>query len=321
MTLLPVHSRTKRGAYRGNGFRWIAAAAVLLAAVPCGAQPVGTEEIEQPGLDPISFRGPSPTERFGEIKIQQNLGAEIPLDLPFRNENDETVTLGDYFDDKPVVLSMVYYGCPMLCTLVLNGMVNGFDGQPEDFQIGRDYTVISVSIDPTETGALATEKKANYLEGLRKEGAAEGWHFLTGDPESIETLAQVIGFRYYYDEPTKQYAHDSGVMIVTPKGKVSSYYLGIEYLPKNLRTALEVAGTDTIGEYLKQPTLLCFAYDPTKGSYGLVIMSALRLGGFLVVGAILVFWALMFLQSRRLREADTATETQTPSRAGMSGNV
>lgn len=290
---------------------------VLVLSAGAPAQQVADEEVGELEIDPISFRGPNPTERFKDINIQQNLGAKVPLDLTFRNERDEEVRLGDLFGDKPVVLSLVYYECPMLCNLVLTGMVNGFDGQPEDFQLGEDYTAISVSINPEETGALASEKKANYLDTIHIDGAADGWHYLTGDEEAIETLARAVGFRYYYDEPTGQYAHGSGIMIVTPAGTVSSYYLGIEYLPGNLRTALEVAGANSIGEYLKQPSLLCFAYDPTSGSYGLVIMSALRLGGIATVLLIVAFWFVHYLRSRRSgRSGTNGKASHTPSPAG-----
>lgn len=284
------------------------------------AQEAAPGEVKDYELDPIGFRGPNPAERFEDIKIQQNLGVDVPLDLMFRDEQDRPVRLGDYFTGKPVVLSLVYYGCPMLCTLVLNGMVSGFDGQPEDFRIGEDYTVISVSIDPSERGALAQEKKTNYLEMLTIPGAAENWHFLTGDKEQIDILAETVGFRFYYDEPTKQYAHDSGIMILTPKGKVSSYYLGIEYIPKNLRTALEIAGVETIGEYLKQPSLLCYFYDPTHGEYGLVIMSVVRLGGIGTVLAIVAFWTVHYLVALRAQKK-LEMDAQTPSPAGLSGSV
>ena len=296
------------------------ALAMCLCAPSALAQEAKPEEVGDYELDPIGFRGPNPAERFEDIKIQQNLGVQVPLDLMFRDEQDRPVRLGDYFTDKPVVLSLVYYGCPMLCTLVLNGMVSGFDGQPEDFRIGEDYTVISVSIDPSERGALAQEKKSNYLEMLTIPGAAGNWHFLTGDKEQIDILAETVGFRFYYDEPTKQYAHDSGIMILTPKGKVSSYYLGIEYIPQNLRTALEIAGVETIGEYLKQPSLLCYFYDPTHGTYGLVIMSVVRLGGISTVLGILAFWTVHYLLAIRTRKK-LEMDAQTPAPAGLSGSV
>lgn len=317
MTHVAKHNRPWRAAVAPV----LALCMAVLAGLPPGVavgQPVGDEQVEEVGIDPISFRGPNPADRFKDIKIQQNLGAQVPMDLTFRNERDEAVRLGDLFeDDRPVVLSMVYYGCPMLCNLVLNGMVASFDGQPDDFKLGSEYTVISVSIDPSETGELASEKKASYMADLHIDGAAGNWHFLTGDQENIETLAQIVGFRYYYDESSGQYAHDSGVMVLTPDGEVSSYYLGIEYMPKNLRTALEVAGTNTIGEYLQQPTLLCFAYDPTSGKYGLIIMNVLRLTGIATVLMIVAFWVVNYLRARRALLIESDTDSRTPSPAGL----
>ncbi|MCF6284058.1 MAG: SCO family protein [Candidatus Hydrogenedentes bacterium] len=299
---------------RRHAFRWVAAV-VLVSVLSCAGiaqgQQATEEQVNDFELDPIAFRGPDPKDRFKEIKIQQNLGVQIPMDLVFRNERDEEVRLGDLITDKPVVLSMVYYECPMLCTLVLNGQVAGFDGQPEDFRLGDAFTAISVSINPKERGALAQEKKDNYLADLHIENAADNWHFLTGDEEAIETLAATIGFRYYYDEPTGQYAHDSGIMIVTPKGKVSAYYLGIDYLPGNLRKALKIAGAGTIGKFLRQPSLLCYAYDPTSGTYGFVIMSALRLAGIGTVSLVVGFWVLSYAKNRR--RPGSGTQTQTSS--------
>ncbi len=310
------------GDCRGAALRLCLALVVALAS---GFSAVGQEakegDVKDYDLDPIGFRGPNPASRFEDIKIQQNLGMQVPLDLMFRDEKDQPVRLGDLFTGEPVVLSLVYYGCPMLCTLVLNGMVSGFDGQPEDFQLGKDYNVITVSIDPSEGGELATEKKSNYLGMLEQENAPEHWRFLTGDKEQIETLAEIVGFRYYYDQTTKQYAHDSGIMILTPQGKVSSYYLGIEYIPQNLRTALEIAGVETIGEYLKQPSLLCYYYDPTHGTYGLMIMSAVRLGGMATVAALLAFWIVNYIRASRARRLIMGIDAQTPTPAGLSGSV
>lgn len=309
-------------ALRGRMLRCLLGSALALcASFGATGQEVEKGEVKDYELDPIGFRGPKPASRFEDIKIQQNLGIQVPMDLMFRDEKDQPVRLGDLFTGEPVVLSLVYYGCPMLCTLVLNGMVSGFDGQPDDFQLGADYKVITVSIDPNERGDLATEKKTNYLDMLQQENAPEHWRFLTGDKEQIEALAETVGFRYYYDQPTKQYAHDSGIMILTPKGKVSSYYLGIEYIPQNLRTALEIAGVETIGQYLKQPSLLCYYYDPTHGTYGLMIMSAVRLGGMATVAAIVAFWVVNYVRASRARKLSMGLDAQTPTPAGLSGSV
>lgn len=321
MSAAPGYSRTPRSRYQIV----LRAALALAVSVTTGLQAMGQEakesEVKNYDLDTINFRGPDPAGRFEDIKIQQNLGMQVPMDLIFRDENDQPVRLGDLFKDKPVILSLVYFGCPMLCTLVLNGMVSGVDGQADDFRLGKEFDIITVSIDPNERGALATEKKTNYVQMLQQKDAAEHWHFLTGDKEQIETLAETVGFRYYYDQVTKQYAHDSGIMVLTPKGKVSSYYLGIEYIPRNLRTALEIAGVGTIGEYLKQPSLLCYYYDPTHGTYGLIIMSAVRLGGFGTVLGILLFWIVNYARASRARKRAVNTEAQTPASAGLSGSA
>ena len=291
----------------------VLAMSAALVAGSAFAQQATEDEVAQPEIDPISFRGPNPTERFKDIDIQQNIGVQVPMDIEFRNEKDEVIRIGDLFTDKPVLLSMVYYGCPSLCTLVLDGMVAGIDGQKEEFRLGDAFTVISVSIDPRETGALATEKKGNYLANVHVDGKEANWHFLTGDEASIEALAETVGFRYYYDESTDQFAHGSGVMIATPEGKMSSYYMGIEYLPGNLRTALEIAGAGTLGKFIKQPSLLCYAYDPTSGTYGFVIMGAMRLGGLLVVLLLVAFWVVNYLASRKSTNETIHTEAQTAS--------
>lgn len=321
MDTLCGYSRSYRAGLAG-ALRFSLGLALLMAAgLSVTAQEAKNGEVKELELDTIGFRGPNPAARFEDIKIQQNLGMQVPLDLMFRDEQDQPVRLGDLFDGKPVVLSLVYYGCPMLCTQVLNGMVSGFDGQAEEFQIGKDYNVITVSIDPEERGALASEKKSSYLDLLRQKDAPKHWHFLTGDKEQIETLAETVGFRYFYDQITKQYAHDSGIMILTPKGKVSSYYLGIEYIPSNLRTALEIAGAGTIGKFLKQPSLLCYYYDPTHGTYGLVIMRVVQLGGFATVAAIVAFWIVSYLRAGRKRKLNVGIDARTTTPAGLSGSV
>ena len=168
----------------------LALAMLLSPALPATAQPAAEDQIKEVGLDPIGFRGPDPRKRFGEIKIQQNLGAQVPMDLSFKDELGNEVRLGDYFDGKPVVLSMVYFGCPMLCTLVLNGMVASFDGQPADFQLGHDYTVLSVSIDPTETPELAAEKKANYLQNVDIAGSCHQLGAIRLTPETTQIRSE-----------------------------------------------------------------------------------------------------------------------------------
>ncbi len=271
----------------------------LLAGLPAHAQRQDEAKVEEVGLDPISFRPPDPVDQFEEIYIEQKLDAPVPLDLVFTDEEGKEVTLGSFFNDKPVVLSLVYYECPMLCTLILTGMVSGFDGSDNTLNIGEDYEVVTISVDPDETPEMAREKKAAYLKQYHRDGGAEGWHFLTGKEDAIEDLAQSVGFRYYYDKETDQFAHASGIMILTPGGRVSSYYLGIEYLPRNLKLAIMDAADGRIGSLVEQLILLCYAYDPAKGTYGFYVLNAVRLGGGLVVGAIVLFWTLAWAAGRR----------------------
>lgn len=295
----------------------VAMATALLLAAPAGAQQVDESAVQQMGIDPISFRAPDPKDQYKEIYIEQKLDTQVPLGLEFVDESGKTVKLGDYFNrGKPVVLSLVYFECPMLCTEVLNGMVAGFDGKANTLSIGEDYDVISVSIDPTETPPLALEKKKNYLAGYHRPGGEAGWHFLTGKQEEIETLAQAVGFRYFYDAASDQYAHASGIMILTPTGKISTYYLGIEYLPGNLEISLDEAARSVIGSVKDQLVLLCYRYDPTTGTYGLLILNALRVGGFLTVAAIVAFWVVSYWVGRKRRLA----EAEAPGAGGSAAH-
>jgi protein SCO1/2 len=277
------------------------------------AQEQSREDLSKTKFDPIALRAPDPTDRFNEIIIDQKLNAQIPLDLRFKDESGRSVVLGEYFTDKPVVLSLVYYECPMLCNLILNGMVTAFDANENKLDIGKDYVVLSVSIDPDETPELAGKKKANYLEQYHREGGSAGWHFLTGDQDAIEDLATAVGYRYYYDTTTNQYAHASGIMILTPQGKISSYYLGIEYFPRNLQLALVDAGQGKIGSLVDQLVLLCYMYDPTKGTYGFYIMSVVRLAGTATALAVVAFWVVNYFRGRRVDDAPGAMLPGAPA--------
>lgn len=242
-----------------------------------------------------------------EIGIDQKLGDQLPLDLPFRDERGNDVRLGKYFGDKPVVLALVYYRCPMLCTQVLNGLLK--TSQAVKFTMGEDYEVVAISFDPRDTAAIAAEKKASYVRAYRRAGAERGWHFLTGDPPSIQRLTQAVGFRYRYDARTDQYAHASGIMLATPDGRLSRYYYGIEYPPNDLRLGLVESSQRKIGSPVDQILLLCYHYDPLTGQYGLAISGALRVAGAATVIALGGFLAAMFRQERRrqrlMRRADS----------------
>src|SRR5687767_8006366 len=198
-----------------------------------------------------------------QVGIDQKLDAQVALDLPVRDEQGQAVQLSDYFHDQPVVLTLVYYRCPMLCNQVLNGLLKTSQAVP--LEIGKDYRVLSVSIDPRETPEMAAAKKQQYVSRYRREGAQEGWHFLTGDEAAITALAECVGYRYQYDERTGQYAHGSGILVVTPQGRISRYLYGIDYHPTDFRLALVESGEGKIGSAVEQFLLLCYHYDPATG--------------------------------------------------------
>jgi len=231
---------------------------------------------------------------FTEVGIDQKLNAQVPLDLVFRNENGESVALQEYFRGKPVIISLVYYRCPMLCTQVLNGMVQTF--KTLQFTAGKEFDVVTVSIDPTETPEIATDKKDTYITEYARAGAEKGWHFLVGDSLNIKKLADAVGFKYVYDVPTKQYAHASGIMITTPQGKLARYLYGIEYGAKDLTFSVMEASQEKIGSPVDKLLLLCYHYDPTTGKYGMVVANLLRAAGALTV---LVIAGYMFINVRR----------------------
>lgn len=216
-----------------------------------------------------------------EIRIEQKLDAALPLDLRFRDESGRDVALGDYFRGRPVVLVLAYYECPMLCTLVLNGLTSSLKVLP--FEPGKDYELVVVSIDPGETPALASGKKATYLEEYGRSAAAGAWHFLVGDEPAIRALADAVGFRYRYVPEQDLYAHAAGIMIVTPGGRMSRYLYGVDFAPKDLRLAMVEAGENKIGTFADQMLLYCYKYDPASGKYGAAITNLVRLGGVITM--------------------------------------
>jgi protein SCO1/2 len=239
-----------------------------------------------------------PPPMLREIGIDQKLNARLPLELAFRDESGQLVPLQQYFGAKPVILAFVYYECPMLCTQVLNGLLESL--KTLSFDAGKQFNVITVSFDPGETSALAAAKKNIYLKQYGRAGAEQGWHFLTGDTASIRQLTQAAGFRYKYDPVTDQFAHASGIMVITPAGKMARYFFGIEYAGRDLRLALVEASENKIGSLVDQVLLYCFHYDPSIGKYGLVIMNVLRLAGIATVVALATFMIVMFRRDRRV---------------------
>ena len=218
---------------------------------------------------------------LSEVGFDQHLGESVPLDLAFTDEAGRAVRLGDYFGKRPVVLSLVYYDCPMLCTLSLNGLSAALEVL--SFVPGQEFEVVTVSFDPKETPALAAAKKKAYLSRYKRPGAQTGWHFLTGGAESIAALTRAVGFRYVWDEATKQFAHPAGVVVLTPEAKISHYLFGVEYAPKDLRLALVAAAGGRIGGPADQLLLYCYRYDPQAGRFSASILNLVRLLGVLTV--------------------------------------
>jgi protein SCO1/2 len=250
---------------------------------------------------------PSPTsEVLKNIGITQNLNTQIPLDLTFNDEDGKAIQLKDYFNNgKPAVLSLVYYNCPMLCTMTLNGESAAF--KPINLQIGKDFNVITVSFDPRETPQLAAQKKSTYLKDLSRPGAKDGWHFLTGDEKNISQLAQSCGFKYFYDKNSNQFAHASAIIVLTPEGKISRYFQGLEYSPRDLRLSLIEASNNKIGSKTDQLLLLCYQYDPATGRYGLAIMRTVRIGGILTV-TLLGAFIIRSLRKEKIENRKTKNE-------------
>jgi protein SCO1/2 len=229
-----------------------------------------------------------------EIGFDQRLGEAVPLDLPFTDETGKPVRLADYFGRKPVVLSLVYYECPMLCTISLNGLAGALEVLA--FVPGQEFEVVTVSFDPTESPVLAAAKKKAYMARYRRPEAHAGWHFLTGPKASVDALTRAVGFRYVWDEATKQFAHPAGLLVLTPEGKISHYLFGVEYAPKDLRLALVDAAGGKIGSPVDQLLLYCYQYDPQTGRYSASILNVVRvLGALTVIGLV----AFVFVAGRR----------------------
>jgi len=236
-------------------------------------------------------------EILQKVGLDQQLNAQIPLDLPFHDAAGKSVQLGDYFQDKPVILILAYFDCPNLCPLVLDGLVKAM--RVVRLELGKDFDVMTVSINPRDTPELATKAKEGYLNRYRGAHAAAGWHFLTGEQEAIARLAQTVGFRYTYDPQQKQYAHASGIMVLTPQGRVSRYFYGVEFSPRDLRLGLVEASRHTIGSPIDQLILMCYHYDPMTGQYSFIILPSIRLAGLLTVAGLAMFMGVMIRRDRR----------------------
>jgi len=252
----------------------LAASTAAYAQNPGGLVEPGAPTSSRPGI-------------LSKIKIDQRIGYQVPLDIPFVDENGRQVKLGDYFGKRPVVLALVYYECPMLCTQVLNGLVSAIGVL--NFEAGREFDVVAVSFNPKEGPGLAAQKKAAYVERYGRPQTAGGWHFLTGSQESISRLTDAVGFRYEYDEKIGQFAHGAAIEVLTPKGTIAKYYYGIEYSPRDLRLGLIEASDERIGTVVDDVLLFCYHYDPSTGTYGATVLGIVRAGAIATVLAFAVF--------------------------------
>jgi protein SCO1/2 len=268
----------------------VTSAAVLAAAAPARAQGLAPDDAGQPAKEKPGL--------LKKIGIDQRLHHQVPLDLAFTDETGRDVRLGDYFGKRPVILALVYYECPMLCTQVLNGVVSALGVLT--FDAGREYDVIAVSINPKETPALAAQKKQAYLDRYKRPQTAAGWHFLTGREENIQRLAAAVGFRYAFDEEIQQYAHGAGIEVLTPRGVVSKYFYGIEFSARDLKFGLIEASDERIGTAIDNALLLCYHYDPATGKYGAAAIGAVRIGA---AATVLAFLSFLFVSLRRERTA------------------
>lgn len=230
-----------------------------------------------------------------EIGIEQRLGEQLPLDAEFRDETGKLIKLGDLFGKgRPVVIAFVYYECPMLCSQVLNGLTGSLKGI--SFNAGKEFDVIAVSFDAAEfeRSDLAAAKKAGYMERYGRPGTETGWHFLTGSEESVKAITEAAGFSFKWDEESKQFAHSAAIMVATPEGKLSRYFYGIDYSPKDLKFGIMESAEARVGNPAEQLLLYCFHYDPSTGKYGLAILSLIRLGGIVTLLGMgfagFVFW-------------------------------
>jgi len=266
-------SRWIYSAFVAAGIAWAGAAAALP-----GMGTSGDDRI----ADPVpSNQMPAVLK---DVAFEQKLGGTVPLDATFRDETGAAVQLGDLLHGRPAILALVYYECPMLCTLTLNGLAGALEMLKLD--AGRDFEIVTVSFEPKETPDLARAKKATYLQRYKRPTAAAGWHFLTGDAAAIARLTESVGFKYVWDPAAQQYAHATGIVVLTPDGHIARYFYGVEYPPKDLRLGLVEAADGKIGNVVDQVLLYCFHYDPATGKYGASVIRLIRLAAVLVLVAL-----------------------------------
>ncbi len=280
--------------FRPTHIAWLAALAVALLPSAAAAQQRPTEAPIHPQQQLLK-----------KIHIEQRLGERAPLDAPFVDSTGRAVQLGDVLGDRPVILALVYHECPKLCNQVLHGLMTALRGI--DYTAGKDFDVLVVSFDPRETPKLAAGRKQGFVRLYDREGTADGFHFLTGEEDSIRKLTEAVGFNYAWDDRSAQYAHASAIMVLAPDGTISKYFYGIDYNTRDLRFGLVDASAGKVGTLADAILLLCFHYDPTTGKYGLIISRVIQLGGVLTVLCLGTF-IFISLRSERRRAAQQSQE-------------
>ena len=285
-------------------------AAIVLAACAFGA--VNAQKVEHYNSPLYSPKAYDPTQgasnglpdTLNDVGIEQKLGDQLPLDAEFKDENGQPVKLGNFFNKgRPVIVAFVYYECPMLCNEVLNGLTGSLKGMTLD--AGKDFDVVAISFDTRENDKpdLAKNKKASYIERYGRPGSENGWHFLTGTQVSIDAATKAAGFKYRWDDRSQQFAHVGGIMVTTPDGRLSKYFYGIDYAPKDLRLGLVDSGHGQVGSVADKLLLYCYHYDPSTGKYGFAVINAMRVGGVLTLLAMAVF-GFVFWRKEKGRTAD-----------------
>ena len=272
--------------------------AMLLALFAIAGASVHAQQITTPAI-------------LDKVGITQNLNAQIPPDLAFRDETGKSARIGDFFGQKPIVLSLVYFDCPALCTEVLNGELRTMKAISLD--LGKDFDAVTVSFEPKDTPALAKAKRDVYIGQYGRAGAADHWHFLTGDQQSIDALTNAVGFRYAYDSSIRQYAHAAAILVLTPDGRIDRYFYGVIYPARDVRLGLVEASQGKIGTLTDHALLYCYQYDPMTGKYGMVVMNVLRAAGGLTVLILGIFMTMMFLRERK-RQVGIAPATGAKAR-------
>jgi protein SCO1/2 len=279
----------------------VALAVALLATAPAAAQ-----RPPMTGLDPAAGARPEALEK---VAFEQRIGEGVPLDLELFDETGRPVRLGELFGERPVALSLVYYECPMLCPMTLDGLARSLKGIA--FDPGRDFEVVVVSFDPREGAAEAAEAERRLVDRYGRAGTEAGLHFLTGGEEAIAALTEAVGFRYQYDAARGEYAHGTGLVLLTPEGRIARYFFGIEYPPRDLRLGLVEAGEGRLGNPVDQVLLYCYHYDPVVGKYSAATMNLLRAAAALTLLTLGTFIAVMLLRDRARRARGAPVTSRT----------